>query len=1557
MSTLLNKTISIILTAALLIPSFGLFSAVKAAGPDIPVMLYHRIVANATDDWTHTSIENFSKQMKYLSDNGYTTLSAKQYVSIREGKETAPEKPILLTFDDATPDFITNALPILKQYGMNSVQFVVSDWIDGGYSMTSEQLRALAAEPSVSLQNHSKTHNNDTANGGVWTTAITKEQASAEISAAAIYLKGITGEDPMLFAYPYGAFNANAEAAAQENGIKYAFKVGYPDQSHYAVGRHYMMRGTTLSEFAAMVGGPPLEEAPAEEVVTVYRETFADGQGIAVQSGGAALTPVTGKVFAGNEDGAALYVSSRENNWDAADFSFSDMGLTDGKTYTVSVSVYVDGDVAVPSGAEAYLQTIESYELLANVSYEAGSALTLTKEFTVDTSKDSKLRVQSSESGKTVPFYIGEMIITEKVSSGGENPVPETPRDPALPFTTIDFEDQAFGGFTGRAGTETLTVTDEANHTDGGSYALKVEGRTNTWHGPALRVEKFVDKGHEYRISAWVKLISPASSQLQLSTQVGTTSPSYNNITSKTVSTEDGWVLLEGTYRYNTISDEYLSIYVESNNSTASYYIDDIRFESTDSGPITIEKDLAPIKDVYQHDFLIGNAVSAADLEGVRAELLQMHHNVATAENAMKPDAMQPTKGNFTFDAADTIVDKVLAAGLQMHGHVLVWHQQTPAWMNTITDAENNTIPMSREEALANMRTHIRTVMEHYGEKMISWDVVNEAMIDNPPNPADWQAALRKSAWYQAIGPDYVEQAFLAAREVLDENGWDIKLYYNDYNDDNQNKAHAIYSMVKEINEKYAQAHGGKLLIDGIGMQAHYNASTNPNNVKMSLEKFISLGVEVSVTELDIQAGSNGELTEQQAKAQGYLYAQLFKLYKTHAEHIARITLWGLNDATSWRAANSPLLFDKDLQAKPAYYGVIQPDKFMEENPPIVVEANQGSAVYATPVVDGTVDGVWSRAAEMPVNRYQTAWQGASGVAKALWDDQNLYVLIQVSDSQLDKSNPNAWEQDSVEIFLDQNNGKTSFYQEDDGQYRVNFDNEASFNPERIADGFASAAKVNGSNYTVEVKIPLKSITPADAVKLGFDVQINDAKDGARQSAAAWNDTSGSGYMDTSVYGELTLTGKGGGSTGDGDDGADDGDGSGSSGSSGGAGGGSGGGGSAPQTGNVEGSNGTVTLKPELTTDSGAAKATVSSDRLKQALEQAKAAANGRKQVVIDVPQQAGAQSYELRLPAQSLQSQEAYVLLLQTEHATLEVPSSMLAGIGAADQVSIRVSHVNVEELDVSVREQIGSRPVIDLNVAADGKDLAWNNPKAPVTVSIPYSPTAEELRDPYRIVIWYINDEGRATPVPSSRYDAASGTVKFQTTHFSVYAITSVDKSFEDLKAVPWAQQAIHAMAARDMIQGTAEDRFSPDEAIKRAEFIALLVRALELQGTGENEAMFSDVRAGAYYYDELSIAQELGIVTGFENNTFQPDSTISRQDMMVLTTRALKAAGKKVEAGGALDAYSDAANVSDYAKASAAGLVKSGIIAGKNGRLAPNDSLTRAEAAVILYRIWER
>ncbi|MNC27226.1 Endo-1,4-beta-xylanase A precursor [compost metagenome] len=250
----------------------------------------------------------------------------------------------------------------------------------------------------------------------------------------------------------------------------------------------------------------------------------------------------------------------------------------------------------------------------------------------------------------------------------------------------------------------------------------------------------------------------------------------------------------------------------------------------------------------------------------------------------------------------------------------------------------------------------------------------------------------------------------------------------------------------------------------------------------------------------------------------------------------------------------------------------------------------------------------------------------------------------------------------------------------------------------------------------------------------------------------------------------------------------------------------------------------------------------------------------------------------------------------------------------------------------------------------------MAWNNPNASVKVSILWKPAEEQLRHPDSLVVGQLADNGSLTPIPNGRYDAANGALVFHTAQFGTYAAAYTPVSFEDLGNVSWAQQAVSAMAARDVIQGTSPSSFSPAASMKRGDFIALLVRALELKGTGQERAAFSDVRNKAYYSKELAVAKQLGIISGYGDNTFQPDSMISRQDMMVIASRALAAAGKEAGGSGTLDAYSDAGQISDYAKDSLAALMKYGIVNGKNGKLAPNDPLTRAEAAVIVYRIWK-
>jgi len=522
--------------------------------------------------------------------------------------------------------------------------------------------------------------------------------------------------------------------------------------------------------------------------------------------------------------------------------------------------------------------------------------------------------------------------------------------------------------------------------------------------------------------------------------------------------------------------------------------------------------DAPALKENYKSFFHVGNVVSPGDLGGARFDILKKHFDILTAENAMKPMFMQGEPGVFTFDIADALVNAALEAGLKVHGHTLAWHQQSPEWMNREG--------IDRDEAIGNLVTHAKTVAKHFRGRVISWDVLNEAIMDGSPSPGDWRASLRQTPWVKAIGPEHVEILFRAAREADP----DAVLYYNDYNMDYQDKALAVYHMVKEINEKNSDVLG-RPLIDGIGMQGHYRLGTMIENVAASLKRFISLGVEVSITELDVLAGDNSALTEGEAIQQGAVYARLFALFREHSDRIARVTLWGLDDPSSWRAKQNPLLFDGDLRPKPAFFGALDPETFLAEHGAVLVggEIRQAEARHGTPAMDAD-DPLWQTAPDIPVNQYLMAWQGAYGNARVLWDELNLYVRITVSNAELNKANPTVHEQDSVEIYVDEGNHKASCMENDDGVFRVNFANESSLTPAALAEGFESVACVSGNSYTVVAKISFRTIKPQAGTVIGFDLQVNGASaQGIRQSIAVWNDTSGNSWQSPYGYGVLRL--------------------------------------------------------------------------------------------------------------------------------------------------------------------------------------------------------------------------------------------------------------------------------------------------------------------------------------------------------------------------------------------------------------------------------------------------
>jgi len=327
-------------------------------------------------------------------------------------------------------------------------------------------------------------------------------------------------------------------------------------------------------------------------------------------------------------------------------------------------------------------------------------------------------------------------------------------------------------------------------------------------------------------------------------------------------------------------------------------------------------------RSIYKNDFLVGNIINDKYMDGAYFDMIKNNFNIITPEYYLKPLSLTSNRGGaYNWKDADQMVYRMLDNGIPVHGHVLVWHDWTPEWMTkgTNTEVEDN------------LKNHITDVLAHYHGRIHSWDVVNEAMRDglSPAETAgDWKKCLRTDApWYRKLGAGYIETAFRTARKADP----DITLYYNDYGLEFPQKAEAVWKMINDINKRYKKETGrNRNLIEGLGIQAHYQIkSFDENKIRSSLEKFKTLNIELSISELDVTAagyeqgeGKDIVMTEYDAALQAGIYARLFRIYREYSAYISRVTMWGIDDHNSWLSAGTPCLFDRYLNPKKAYHAV-----------------------------------------------------------------------------------------------------------------------------------------------------------------------------------------------------------------------------------------------------------------------------------------------------------------------------------------------------------------------------------------------------------------------------------------------------------------------------------------------------------------------------------------------------------------------------------------------------------------------------------------------------------
>lgn len=287
--------------------------------------------------------------------------------------------------------------------------------------------------------------------------------------------------------------------------------------------------------------------------------------------------------------------------------------------------------------------------------------------------------------------------------------------------------------------------------------------------------------------------------------------------------------------------------------------------------------------------------------------LVAKEFNSITAENAMKFATVHPSRDVYNFADADYLIDFAKTNGKRMHGHTLNWYKSLPDWVTnfqgTTADWENL------------LKTHIQTVVGHFKGKVVSWDVVNEAI--------DEDGTMRNSIWLQKLGADYIGRAFQYAHEADP----DALLFYNDYGHEYApTKRTAILNLVTGLKNK-------GIPIDGIGLQMHTRLTQSDANLASAINLAAATGLKIHISELDIALNPDNNQALTYTSALGEQQAAKYKFIIKTYNSIPKsqqfgITTWNVTDADSWIPSNYnrpdwPLPFDAQYQKKAAYQGIL----------------------------------------------------------------------------------------------------------------------------------------------------------------------------------------------------------------------------------------------------------------------------------------------------------------------------------------------------------------------------------------------------------------------------------------------------------------------------------------------------------------------------------------------------------------------------------------------------------------------------------------------------------
>ncbi|MGI9952054.1 S-layer homology domain-containing protein [Moorellaceae bacterium AZ2] len=272
---------------------------------------------------------------------------------------------------------------------------------------------------------------------------------------------------------------------------------------------------------------------------------------------------------------------------------------------------------------------------------------------------------------------------------------------------------------------------------------------------------------------------------------------------------------------------------------------------------------------------------------------------------------------------------------------------------------------------------------------------------------------------------------------------------------------------------------------------------------------------------------------------------------------------------------------------------------------------------------------------------------------------------------------------------------------------------------------------------------------------------------------------------------------------------------------------------------------------------------------------------------------------------------------------------------------------------------------PIIDLailGVTAEGEQVYVRTFTKPVRISLPVPADLVEQAEKGLLVVGRLNEVVMRWEEVSSWYDPQKGTMVWEAYRLSLYTLLERKdpplRSFADT-AGHWAQKDVETMAGLGIARGVGGDKFNPNASITRAEFLAFLIRTLNLGEKTDVGPHFADVSRDSWYYGVVETAYGAGLASGYGDGTFKPERPVTREEIAAWLDRAAAYAEHGIDAAGEVEAllgaFSDSHAVSTWARESVAGALKAGVLRGRTeGKLDPLAAATRAEALVMLKRL---